>query len=121
MTEAAPNEELVREGDGDGRWYRVCLNTIVRKSVELDSERLRILPMGSRVRVVARKGRRVQISQPIEGWCSMQSSNGDTILQKIEDKNDQNPISTPKVSEVMSQVREQNRALEEEMANADGE
>jgi len=105
MTEAAPNEELIREGDGDGRWYRVCLNTIVRKSVELDSERLRILPMGSRVRVVARKGRRVQISQPIEGWCSMQSSNGDTILQVIENSNNQQPITTPKVAEVAKNLR----------------
>lgn len=105
MAEAAPNEELIREGDGDGRWYRVCLNTIVRKSVELDSERLRILPMGSRVRVVARKGRRVQISQPIEGWCSMQSSNGDTILQVIENSNNQQPITTPKVAEVAKNLR----------------
>lgn len=108
------NAELENLPNG-GHWFRVCLNTIVRKSVELDSERLRILPMGSRVRVVARKGRRVQISQPIEGWCSMQSSNGDTILQKIEDKAEQQPITTPKVSEVGNQLKQQQKLLEQQM------
>jgi len=66
-------------------WYRVCLNTIVRKDVKLDSERLRILPMGSRVNVVKREGRRVMIDQPIKGWCSLSSSNGDTILKPLSD------------------------------------
>jgi len=66
-------------------WYRVCLNTIVRKDVKLDSERLRILPMGSRVNVVQKKGRRVMIDQPIKGWCSLSSSNGDTILKPLSD------------------------------------
>ena len=54
-------------------WHRVCLNTIVRKGVELGSERLRILPMGSKVYVVEQQDRRARISQPIEGWCSIQS------------------------------------------------
>lgn len=103
------------------KWYRVCLNTIVRKNVELDSERLRILPMGSRVRVSAKKGRRVQIDQPILGWCSMQSSNGDTILQLIEEKSDQQSIATPKVAEVGSQLKEQHRLLEQKMTAATDE
>jgi len=64
-------------------WHRVCLNTIVRKGVELDSERLRILPMGSKVFVEEVKGRRVKISSPIVGWCSKKSSTMDTILEKI--------------------------------------
>jgi len=70
-----------------GAWYRVCLNTIVRKDHRLDSERLRILPMGSRVYVVEQRDRRVRISfcanQRIDGWCSITSSNGDTILCKV--------------------------------------
>lgn len=72
-------------GDSDVTgWYRVCLNTIVRKGAKLDSDRLRILPMGSRVHVVGSDGnRRVKISQPVQGWCSLQSSTGDTILSKI--------------------------------------
>jgi len=68
----------------DQNWYRVCLNTIVRKGKELDSERLRILPMGSRVRVTKTVERRVKIDQPIEGWCSLTSSNGDQILHKLD-------------------------------------
>jgi len=64
-------------------WHRVCLNTIVRKGVELDSERLRILPMGSKVFVEEVQGRRVKISSPIVGWCSKKSSTMDTILEKI--------------------------------------
>lgn len=65
-------------------WHRVCLNTIVRKEKVLDSERLRILPMGSRVNVVEKQGRRVRIDQPISGWCSLNSSNGDTILKPLD-------------------------------------
>jgi len=64
--------------------HRVCLNTIVRKTEALDSERLKILPMGSRVNVVQRKDRRVRIDAPIAGWCSLISTNGDTILTKID-------------------------------------
>jgi len=80
------------ESDSLG-WHRVCLNTIVRKGEKLDSERLRILPMGSRVNIVEIKGRRVRICSPIDGWCSLKSSTGDTILAKIE--NDQSGVSTP--------------------------
>jgi len=68
-----------------GEWHRVMLNTIVRKGVALDSERLRILPMGSRVFVISQLERRVEISEPIHGWCSMKSSNGDTILTPVQD------------------------------------
>lgn len=67
-------------------WHRVCLNTIVRATKELDSARLRILPMGSRVNVVEVVGRRVKIDQPIDGWCSIESSNGDLILSKTQDE-----------------------------------
>jgi len=63
-------------------WHRVCLNTIVRKGIELDSERLRILPMGSRVFVEEVNGRRVRITSPIAGWCSKKSSTDDVILEK---------------------------------------
>jgi len=82
MAEADKEEE---------KWFRVCLNTIVRAGEQLDSERLRILPMGSLVCVVEaakNNGRRVRIKSPIQGWCSMSSSNGDTILAPIEDPNE---------------------------------
>lgn len=65
-------------------WHRVCLNTIVRATKELESARLRILPMGSRVNVIEVNGRRVRIDQPIDGWCSIESSNGDLILSPTQ-------------------------------------
>jgi len=92
-------------------WHRVCLNTIVRKGVQLDSERLRILPMGSRVHVIQKKDRRVQIDQPIQGWCSLKSSNGDTILTPL----DQEDVSLP--TPVASNAAAQTQRKEEYMAN----
>lgn len=77
------------------KWHRVMLNTIVRKEVTLDSERLRILPMGSKVLVVKTLERRVKISDPIEGWCSLKSSNGDTILTPLEAPTGSNVPPTP--------------------------
>jgi len=78
-----------KKEDSKGVWHRVCLNTIVRKKVNLDSERLRILPMGSKVFVVEQQERRVRIEQPIAGWCSLRSSNGDTILTPLDDSDGQ--------------------------------
>jgi len=77
------NDEQSKQG-----WHRVCLNTIVRKGIRLDSERLRILPMGSRVHIVERNDRRVRIDQPIQGWCSCKSSSGDTILSPLDKARD---------------------------------
>jgi len=75
-----------------GIWHRVCLNTIVRKGVKLDSERLKILPMGAKVLVMEQKERRVRISQPIAGWCSLYSSSGDTILSVLANKSEPGDI-----------------------------
>jgi len=69
-------------------WHRVCLNTIVRATKDLESARLRILPMGSRVNVVEVDGRRVRIDEPIGGWCSIESSNGDLILSPTNEERD---------------------------------
>merc|ERR1719445_1924968 len=81
-----------KKGDETGIWHRVCLNTIVRKGVKLDSERLKILPMGAKVLVMEQKERRVRISQPIAGWCSLYSSNGDTILSVLANKSEPGDI-----------------------------
>lgn len=108
----------------EGKWFRVCLNTIVRKDMQLDSERLRILPMGSRVHVVeksAQNPRRVKISSPIEGWCSMSSSNGDTILAPIDKKDDAavgGVASTPKsISSKLDHFKKQNEERKKMIAN----
>jgi len=79
------NKEYSEGAEGKLGWHRVCLNTIVRATKELESARLRILPMGSRVNVVEISGRRVRIDQPIDGWCSIESSNGDLILSPAEE------------------------------------
>jgi len=96
-----------------GAWYRVCLNTIVRKDHRLDSERLRILPMGSRVYVVEQRDRRVRISycanQRIDGWCSMTSSNGDTILCKVNEAD----VNLSNVEVEKAKMQEQQNAQQE--------
>jgi len=81
-----------QKGFETGIWHRVALNTIVRKGVKLDSERLKILPMGAKVLVMEQKERRVRISQPIAGWCSLYSSNGDTILSVLANKSEPGDI-----------------------------
>lgn len=91
-------EEVIEETSVVKTWFKVCLNTIVRKGVGLSSERLRILPMGSKVFVLEIQNRRARINNPIVGWCSIRSSNGDIILQKcVGDKGDSmHPPPTPK-------------------------
>ena len=65
----------------------------MREQKSLDSERVMILPMGSKVNVVETAGiRGVRIDlvrktdteeqQPVDGWCSIESSMGDLILSK---------------------------------------
>lgn len=105
-----------------GTWYRVALNTIVRKGVKLDSERLRILPMGSRVCVVEQVDRRVRITQPVNGWCSIKSSNGDVILTKLEKTDQGPPPATPKIraernkrAEELEDLLKDNETLKKEL------
>jgi len=105
--------------DGVVGWHRVCLNTIVRKEKELDSERLRILPMGSRVNVVQRIGRRVRIDQPIVGWCSLQSSNGDTILKPLDPNQKNNVAATPRSGQAaVTNLESKVKATDQQIADA---
>jgi len=107
---AAPEEENQKD------WFRVCLNTIVRKGQKLDSERLRILPMGSKVRVRKRVDRRVLIDKPLDGWCSLKSSNGDTILTKMApDEAPETPSGT-NLHEKAEREREHYQSLQTAMA-----
>jgi len=102
-----------KKEDSKGVWHRVCLNTIVRKKQHLASERLRILPMGSKVFVVEQQDRRVRIEQPIAGWCSLRSSNGDTILTPLDDS-DSPPTKTAPLAGEIRQAKSdaQNKATE---------
>jgi len=88
-------------------WHRVCLNTIVRATKELGSARLRILPMGSRVNVVEVVGRRVRIDEPIDGWCSIESSTGDQILSPTQKDTlpEVEGVSSPAVDAEQEQMR----------------
>jgi len=101
-------------------WHRVCLNTIVRKEKVLDSERLRILPMGSRVNVVEKSGRRVRIDQPIVGWCSLQSSNGDTILKPLDpNQQKQTVAATPRSGQAaVTNLQSKLKATDEQIDQA---
>jgi len=109
---------MAAEDDFEGdNWYRVCLNTIVRKGQKLDSERLRILPMGSKVLVKRRVDRRVEIEKPLAGWCSLKSSNGDTILTKMA-KDEANPETPSNVNlhERVEREREHYQNIQNAMA-----
>jgi len=92
-------------------WYRVALNTIVRKGMKLDSERLRILPMGSRVNVVEIVDRRARIDQPVTGWCSIKSSNGDTILNQLGEEDMQSTVTPLGRNEMQNRVENANNEM----------
>lgn len=85
MTAISSRHHRTASTPADLKWYRVQLNTVVRSGKDLDSERIRILPMGTRVRVQEILKRRVRIDMPVKGWCSMRSAGGDIILKPIED------------------------------------
>lgn len=77
-------ESMSVNGDIELGAYGVILNTIVRETEDLDSDPLQILLAGKEVNVVQVKGRRVRIDYPVQGWCSLISSCGHTILIKID-------------------------------------
>eukprot|EP00493_Phyllostaurus_siculus_P022749 UN23083 len=74
--------------------------------------------MGSRVRIVEKVDRRVRIDQPIAGWCSLKSSNGDTILTAL----DQEEVAqqTPKGS-VKNKWDREVKNYQQQQAKADSE
>jgi len=76
-----------KEDDGTGTWYRAVQNTIIREGVRLDSSRLRMVAMDDPIRVVETglgpDGRRVHVDIPVEGYMSMVSHLGETILTEI--------------------------------------
>lgn len=71
--------------------------------------------MGSRVNVVEIIDRRARIDQPVTGWCSIKSSNGDTILNAL-DETDQNTATPLGRSEIQSRVDNQKEKMMEALA-----
>merc|ERR1719285_1328495 len=63
--------------------------------------------MGSRVCVVEQVDRRVRICQPVNGWCSIKSSNGDVILTKLDKQDQSAPPSTPKIRQEKENIEHQ--------------
>ena len=53
-----------------------------KKGKDILSDRIALLPFGTVVTVEEIYGRRVKISKPYKGWCSLYSSDGHIILQK---------------------------------------
>jgi len=97
-------------------WYRVQMNTVVRQGKDLNTERIKILPMGSRVRVLEICNRRVRIDKPVPGWCSLKSAQGEFILKPMDD--DDEDLSTPRyglnASERTASLREKIARVKEE-------
>eukprot|EP00494_Astrolonche_serrata_P027552 UN27815 len=62
--------------------YMVAHPTLVRSAADLKSKEVGGLPQGTPVRVVEIQGRRARINKPMNGWISVQSSDGHRILVK---------------------------------------
>lgn len=90
-------EDLVAEGalpvHGDcspNGWYRVYIDTIMRKEASMQSPQVRILPLGTLVHVVEMKGRRMRVdlvgNQPedavkLSGWISRRTDDNVVIIR----------------------------------------
>jgi len=83
---------------------------MIRARPEITSERIQILPVGSRVHVLFRRNRRVCIDEPVKGWCSMATSTGIRILAKVTaaDAN----METPRTQ---IDIEQQTRELQEKI------
>eukprot|EP00755_Sulcionema_specki_P016736 Sspe_Gene.10583::Locus_3543_Transcript_1_1_Confidence_1.000_Length_3044::g.10583::m.10583 len=57
---------------------------IVRSSVELTSEKIGHLPCGAALEVTEVTGNRARAVIPVEGWVSVRSENGTTLLEKAQ-------------------------------------
>ena len=63
--------------------YEVCKKTRVRESIDTKSKEIGILNVSDNVEVVEQKGTRARIVSPGEGWCSIESKSGATILKPL--------------------------------------
>lgn len=62
-------------------YYRVFLNTVVRKERDIKSEQVRFLSVGDTVYITEKRGRRVKIISPTRGWMSLETTDGVRILR----------------------------------------
>lgn len=51
--------------------------------MDSESKEVCVLNIGEKVEVVRQSGIRVRIINPVEGWCSIESKSGATILKPL--------------------------------------
>jgi len=66
--------------------WKVLADTSISKSFEEDSEKVADVSKETMLEVVAKKGRRLQIAAPTEGWCTAETESGDIVVQYESDK-----------------------------------
>lgn len=71
-----------------GSWYQVKLRSMIRKGVLLDSDRMRVIEKGSLVHVIEHFGRRVQVNEPVHGFCSLHDGSNSVILEPNDPQGD---------------------------------
>lgn len=64
----------------DGAIYRAVKSTKVRKGMAKDTSEVATLNEGTVVIVVELQNRRVRITHPVEGWCSLYKNDGRAFL-----------------------------------------
>lgn len=84
-------------------WYHVYLNTVLRKELSTDSELLQKIPVGSRLYLVEKHGRRARVEQPVKGWTSMETADG-VVIVRPEMRWAQDKVSQGKAAAVHEQV-----------------
>jgi len=114
---ALQDVELKLDGGAGGApvgWYQVYLNTVVRADRGLDSKQLQLLPVGQRVYVTEKSGRRVRIEQPVQGWTSMTTAEGVRILRPDAGNEPlADPNATARIHETVAKFTEMEQKLME--------
>jgi len=70
------------------RWNLLRQAHTVHDSVTMSSKRVAKLTKGETVHVVEFQGRRVRIDEPVIGWCSLMSKDGEILLEPTEPPKD---------------------------------
>merc|ERR1719361_561557 len=66
------------------RWYRLKVSNHVHESVAMSSKKVARLNPGDIVHVCEFQGRRVRIDEPVIGWCSLMTKEGEILLEPSE-------------------------------------
>ena len=96
--------------ESNPRYYMVAADqgAMVREGAEMESKQLQGLSKGEVVTVVEILGRRGRICDPLEGWISLESSNGDKIFRQTV------PLDKKRQVEAMERRFDRMKQLKEE-------